>query len=82
MGLQIVTATAPSAWASYLINGDSSGIDAEDVAAADRFVAEILGAWPVDCEDAGFRWNHDASGIMPLGADCQLYSALIEESAQ
>jgi hypothetical protein len=80
MALQVIHATAPSAWASYLINGDSSGIDAEDIAAADRFVSEVLGAPAVDCEDAGFCWNHSASHIMPLGADCQRYAALVKES--
>ena len=64
---------APSCWASYLINGDASGIDAEDVAACDAWVAREGLGLPVDCEDAGFCWRHDASNEMPLGADCQEY---------
>jgi len=76
MALHTVTATAPSAWASYLINGDSSGIDADDISAADSF-ADWLGARPCDCEDAGFLRYHSAAQFMPLGADCQLYTALV-----
>jgi hypothetical protein len=66
------TRTAPACWASYLINGDASGIDDDDIAAADVF-AEQYGM-PVDCEDAGFIHHHDAYHIMPLGADCQRYT--------
>lgn len=62
-------------------NGDSSGLeDPADKAGADAF-ADWLGGYPVDCEDAGFLWSHDASRFMPtpLGADCQRYMALVEE---
>lgn len=68
-----VRATAPSAWASYLINGDDSGIDEEDRKAADEWIADIgLGA-PVSCDDAGFVRYHDAYAFCPLAADCQEY---------
>lgn len=70
----VVTYTAPSAWASYLINGDDSGISAEDKAAADAWVESVGLGLPVSCEDAGFKWRHDAYGFMPVGADCQEYA--------
>ena len=74
--MSIITAIAPGAWASYLINGDASGISPDDRAACDAWIArEGLGA-PVSCVDAGFRWRHDASREMPFGADCQEYAFL------
>lgn len=76
-----VEATAPSHWASYLINGDASGMTESEVRAADGWIArEGMGA-PVSCEDEGFRWRHDAWPECPLGADCQRYGFLVEESA-
>jgi len=80
MSLEIVTGTAPSYWATYLINGDDSGLELDDKAQADQFIA-WLGAWPVGCEDAGFMWTHDAMRVCgTLAADCQTYSALVESA--
>jgi len=76
MNLEPISATAPSAWAPYLMNGDSSGLEPDEIAAAESFV-RYLGAWPCECEDAGFCWQHDASRFLPLGADCQIYTALV-----
>lgn len=76
--------TAPSSWASYLINGDATGFDysntKDDPEAGDR-EQEACDAWvesiglgsPVSCEDAGFMWRHDAREFCPYGADCQEY---------
>ncbi len=74
-GLTIETYTAPSAWASYLINGDFSGLDEADLEAARAFV-QWVGSDPVSCEDAGFRNTHDAWQFCPLSADCQTYTFL------
>lgn len=81
--LETITATAPSDWASYLINGDASGIDDADVAAADAFCSWVISGraeWqsPVGCEDAGFLAQHDAYHLFPFGADCQTYLFLID----
>lgn len=71
---RIVKYTAPSAWASYLINGDDSGLEDGEQAQCDAWLAIIgLGA-PVGCDDAGFIHYHDAYGFCPLGADCQTYT--------
>lgn len=72
--------TAPACWAPYLINGDDSGLDAADIAAADAFVARIGMGSPVSCEEgeAAFRWHHDAHPECPLGADCEVYVFLAE----
>jgi hypothetical protein len=72
---ETVTGTAPSFWASYFINGDSSGMEDEEIAQADKF-AEWLGGDIVDCVDADFMHHHDASQFGVGGADCQTYTAL------
>lgn len=75
--LEPVIGTAPSHWASYLINGDSSGLEPDEKAQADKF-AQWLGALPCGCEDAGFMRTHDAMRACgTLAADCQTYTALI-----
>jgi hypothetical protein len=76
--MQTLELTAPSAWASYLINGDASGISEEDQRAADQWLASIGHGGPVGCEDYGFCRVHDAFGFMPFGADCQTYTFLIQ----
>ena len=69
-------ATAPSAWASYFINGDASGLEDEEQAQADAFLARLGWGAPVGCEDAGFMRRHDAFPECPLAADCQEYAFL------
>ncbi len=76
MALKPYFYTAPSAWASYLVNNDSSGITPEEKKAADEFVAGIGMGAAVSCEDDGFSWNHDAWHVYPYGADCQKYTFL------
>lgn len=72
----VETYTAPSYWASYFINGDSSGMEDDEIATADAFLAWVgLGA-PVDCEDAGFCHSNDAG---TLAGDCMTYSFLRRE---
>lgn len=65
--------TAPSAWASYLINGDASGISDEDKAAADAWIERIGKGMPHSCYDVGFMRYHDAADEAPYSADCQSY---------
>lgn len=72
-----VTGTAPAYWASYLINGDASGIDDSDVEQADKFAA-WLGGNIVSCsDDSFFAHYHDARQFGTLAADCLEYTALI-----
>lgn len=78
--LEVITATAPSAWASYLINGDNSGITREEQHRANQFVRHVCGGEyfpPVSCEDAGFVRMHDAYAVYPLASDCQTYTFLL-----
>jgi hypothetical protein len=75
--LQPVTGIALSAWASYLINNDTSGIDGEDKRQADLFAA-FMGGRICYCEDVGFCWHHDGCRFGALAGDCQRYTALVE----
>jgi len=83
--LELIFGNAPSAWASYLINGDSSGLEESDIQEADQF-AKWLGGYIVDCtsEDdenhPGFMRWHDAAQFGTLAADCTQYTALVEQS--
>jgi hypothetical protein len=72
MKLDTVTVTAPSAWASYLINGDDSGISKSERSDADDMVATIGCGAPVDCEDTGFDWCPDYGEP----GDCKMYTFL------
>lgn len=67
----ITKVTAPSAWASYLINGDATGIDDREQEEADAMVAHIGLGSPTDCDDAGFVSNPDYGAY---GGDCQTYT--------
>jgi hypothetical protein len=77
MPLETVTATAPSYWACYFINGDAGDMSDNEIAQADAF-ADWLGGSIVDCEDCGFLHWHDARRFGVLAADCSTYTALIE----
>lgn len=77
--MRVFKLLAPSVWATYLINGDDSGIEPADKDAADAWIRrEGLGT-PTSCEDAGFGWTHDALIEQPLGADLQEYTFLTPE---
>lgn len=75
--MQTIEATAPSHWASYLINGDDSGLESSERQAADAWIAREGMGMPASCDDAGFCWNHDAEVEAPYGADCQTYVFLV-----
>ena len=81
MTLETRTATAPSAWASYLINGDASGLDDNEKRQADEWIDSLGWGGPVCCEDAGFIAWHDARNVCALASDCQEYQFLVKESA-
>jgi hypothetical protein len=81
MALETVTGTAPSYWASYFINGDSSGMDESEIRQADAF-AKWLGGSIVDCgEESEFMSWHDARQFGTLAANCCTYTALVESPA-
>jgi hypothetical protein len=70
--------TAPSAWASYLINGDDSGLEEGEKACADAWIATEGLGMPVSCDNAGFRHWFDASPHYGYSCDCQTYTFLVD----
>ena len=86
--MKTTTLTAPSHWASYLINGEQGDLHESEL---DRIISwlESQGMYdkrnqsgpiyPVSCEDAGFMWRHDAINFASA-SDCQTYTFLITHS--
>lgn len=70
---------APSQWASYLINGDDSGMESDDMERCTAWLKRLGHGMPVTCEDEGFCRNHDAWPESPYASDCQNYTFLIPE---
>lgn len=75
--MQVLTLTAPSSWASFLINGDASGLSDHEASQADNWLMDNKLPYPSGCEDAGFIYCHDAFSHCGVGADCQRYTFLI-----
>jgi hypothetical protein len=70
-GLTAAQYDLPAYWASYLINGDDSGLEGEELYYADKFLAAFNLPMPVSCEPAGIgRFN----GLM---CDMETYTFLI-----
>ena len=78
--LEAITRTAPSHWASYLINSDASGMSDGEIEACDAWIECEELPQPCDCEDAGFIKYHDAYPYVGLAADCQRYTFLVVQS--
>ena len=75
--LTIVEHDLPAYWASYLINGDSSGIHGEDMYEADKFLADHNLPMPSDCRPAGFGKFFFSGQGKDLGCELETYSFLI-----
>jgi hypothetical protein len=75
-----IVLTAPSNWASYLINDDASGMDDNEIAACDAWLKAEFSRqshYCVDCVEAGFMRYHDAASFYPLAADCAEYTFIV-----
>lgn len=73
--LETLKLTAPSYWASYLINGDASGLRDGEERDIDSWLAEMAPDWgsPVGVsEDSEFLWYHSAC-MWVGGSDCLTY---------
>lgn len=74
--LNIITYTLPAYWATYLINGDDSGISDEDKQQCDSFLSRERLTMPVSCSDESwFSWHNDSGNN--LGGDVMEYVFLI-----
>jgi len=73
---QVRTFSAPSAWASYLINDDGSGLESNEFRAARAFRDSLPGSVS-GCESVGFLTYHDARDLFPFASDCSAFSVLV-----
>ena len=63
--MEQTTSTAPAYWASYVINGDSSGMEDKEIAACDAWLATLAGWYCVGCDDESeIRRYNDATGFI------------------
>jgi len=82
--MKTVKYTAPADWASFLINQDGSGLSAKECDNARDWLASLphargrldAVAWPVDCENVGFKENHTAR-VYASCADCCEYTFIL-----
>jgi len=74
--MQIESFTAPSSWASAIVNNDYSGLEPDEVSALNTWLAENRLSFRdcLTCEGAGFMRRHDAYNQFPYAADCQTYT--------
>lgn len=60
--MKTVTYTLPSYWASYLINGDASGLEDAETKEIDGFCADLGPCLDVSDEEE-FSWHNDANSL-------------------
>jgi hypothetical protein len=74
------TIRAPAIWASYIINGDASGMNDVEIAACAAYLGRALpeGAAIVSCADnSHFSWNYDLYGGTAQGGDLLEYFYIV-----
>jgi hypothetical protein len=72
--IEVDTITAPSVWASYLVNGDASGLDEEEKQLADEWIANHY-PWSVVSTEGEpyFTWHYKLHGGNAEGGEVQDY---------
>lgn len=69
--MQTIEYSLPEFWASYLINGDSSGLSDSELEEIDAFLKNKNLGFCLSCSDyPEFRMSNDANN---LGGDCLDY---------
>lgn len=68
--MKIETYTLPAYWACYLINGDCSGMEEEEVQEVDNFIERNGLGLCLDVEnEQEFSWSNDANDLGGAVAD-------------
>lgn len=81
--------TAPAYWASFLVNGDSTGFDFsvngegdEELAQVNAWLDSIKPAYIVNADrESFFAHGHDAWAFWPYGGDMLAYVAHVQVDA-
>lgn len=71
MTLETTTFILPSYWASYLVNGDTSGLDDSEQADCDAFLKTVPEWRCCSCEGESFFSHSNDAGTLP--GDCLEY---------
>lgn len=73
--------TLPAFWASYLINGDASGLEDNEALQIEAFISGESLPWGcLSCSDSPeFRHIHDASNYGVLACDCLTYTFEVQQ---
>ena len=69
----------PSYWASYLINGDATGLEDGEQEQIDAWMGTENEPWFVDVGQSYFRWGNDATS---MGGDVSEYVAHVKRQAK
>jgi len=75
--IETITYKLPAYWASYLINGDSSGLEESELQTVDSFLQANKDPHFVDCGEQYFAWYNDASTIQKPGDVCDYVAHVI-----
>lgn len=75
--MKTITYTLPAYWASYLINGDASGLDDGEQAVIDAWLAKEGYPNIVSCGDESYFSRYNDAGT--LAGDVMEYTALVRE---
>lgn len=68
--LEVEQRTAPAHWASYLVNGDASGLGADEQAAADRWVKRLSqDGWRVVSAEGEAWFAHSCDALRRFNGD-------------
>jgi hypothetical protein len=69
--MKTIEYTLPEFWASYLINGDASGLEDSEQNEIDEFLKNENLGFCLSCSDESeFKWRNDANN---LGGNCLVY---------
>jgi len=78
--ITLVSYLLPTRWACYFVNDDPSGLDEDEIAAADAWWQETFPHQSASCfaadEEYGYAVFHDAAGYCKA-TDCTLYRFLL-----
>lgn len=82
--IEVTTATAPSYWASYLVNGDAEGLTPEEKARADHWLAQQA-SWHVVSTIEGserFTWHYSLYDTLARDTGGEVLDYVMRKSSE
>lgn len=78
MTIKVIEVTLPAYWASYLVNGDASGISDEDLELCDEWLRDNLELIVVSCDGEPYFSRYNDAGT-PGAGDVLDYQCHVRE---